>query len=160
MKKSVDLTKKSVYALNWACITGGGMGYGFADLDFAEDGCILTAKELPTLIKMIQKGQAATSEKLAFGLELTALQDCETLGLIYDCSRPTDPTAYEFYPLTHKSGEKLSVKLSIDRTAGKAEISVNENHEILPLRTNSPCDVVLIMKNGRIKITRAEFENL
>ncbi len=159
-KSAVDFNIKSVYALNWACITGGGMGYGYATLSFGDGNCTLTAKELPTLVKTVQKGQAATAEKLDFSIELTPECDCETLGLIYDCSHPTDPNAYEYYSLPHKAGEKLSVTLKIDRTAGTAEITANEKQETLPLRTKKACDVILIMKNAKITVTKAEFENI
>ncbi len=159
-KKTAYFSKKSIYALDWACITGGGMGYGFADLALGDNNCTLTAKELPTLVKMVQKGQAATSDKLEFSIELTPESECDTLGLIYDCIRPTDPTAYEYYPLPHRAGEELTVSLTIDRAAGEATVTVNNKTESLPLRTNEPCDVILIMKNARVTVTRAEFENI
>ena len=159
-KRSVDLSQKSVYALNWACITGGGMGYGFADLSFCDGGCILTAKDRPTLVKMVQKGQAATGEKLNFKIQLIPETACETLGLIFDCSLPTDPKAYKFYPIAHKAGDKLEVELKIDRTAAKAEMSVNGCIEVIPLVTSEPCDVILILKNAHVTVTNAEFESI
>ena len=159
-KKVADFTKKSIYALDWACITGGGMGYGFAKLDFGENNCTLTAGERPTLVKMIQKGQAAVSDKLYFSISLTADSDCETLGVIYDCADPTKPDSYELFPIPHKAGDSLSVSLKIDRAAGVAEITVNENTTSLPLRTTNPCDVILIMKNATVTVTKEEFENL
>ena len=159
-KKSADFSKKSIYGLNWACITGGGMGYGFADLAFENKSCVLTAKEMPTLVKMVQKGQAQLSEKSIFDLELICEQDCELIGLIYDCTRPTDPNAYEYYSLPHASGEKLSVSLDIDRAAGRTKICVNGKEETLPLRTSEPCDLILILKNAKITVTKTDFENI
>ena len=159
-KISADFSRKSIYDLGWACITGGGMGYGFAKLDFEDDGCTLTANELPTLVKMIQKGQAATSDALCLSLELTPESACDTLGLIYDCENPTNPTSYEFYPLPHTPCESLSITLRIDRTAGTATVTTNTKSDSLALRTSSPCDLILIIKNGKVKITKSIFENL
>lgn len=159
-KKAVDLSQKSVYALNWSCITGGNMGYGFADLSFGDNCCTLTAKDRPTLIKMVQKGQAATSEELNFEIELIPETDCEILGLICDCPHPTDPEAYKFHPIPHNAGEKLDIALKIDRSAAKALIRINGSNGELPLTANEPCDVILILKNARVTVTRAEFENV
>ena len=159
-KGGADFTKKSIYALNWACITGGGMGYGFADLTFGDGSCTLKAGEKPTLVKMVQKGQAALSEKLAFEIDVTPCGECETLGIIYDCADPTRPDSYEYFPIPHKAGDSLPISLKIDRGAGVAAISVNEITTHLPLRTVDPCDIILIMKNAKVIITKTEFENL
>ena len=159
-KKAVDFSKKSVYELNWASITGGGMGYGFAVLSFGENDCTLKAGELPTLVKLVQKGQAAVSDKIRLSIELIPEYKCDTLGLIYDCERPTDPKAYSFFPIPHSEKELLSVSLLVNRNNGQVEIVVNEKKETLPLRTDAPCDIVLILKNATVNVTRAEFENL
>ena len=159
-KKAVDFSKKSVYELNWACITGGGMGYGFAELSFGENDCTLKAGEFPTLVKLVQKGQVSASDKLMLSIELTPEYQCDTLGLIYDCEKPTDPKAYSFFPIPHNEKERISLSIFVDRTKGQAEMIINGKKEILPLRTDSPCDVVLILKNAAVNVTRAEFENL
>ena len=159
-KKVADFTKESIYALDWACITGGGMGYGSAQLTFGDDNCTLSAGERPTLIKMVQKGQAAASDKLEFSIELEADSDCEAIGIIYDCADPTKPDTYEYFPIPHKVGESLALSLKTDRAAGNAEILVNESTTILPLRTTEPCDIILFMKNATVTVTKQEFENL
>ena len=93
-------------------------------------------------------------------MSITPEAECETLGLIYDCPKPTAPDSFAVYHLPHKAGERLNVTLRVDRSACKAEISVNGRVDTLLLGTQEPCDIILILKGAKIKVSKAEFENL
>jgi hypothetical protein len=159
-KIQADFGKKSIYALGWSCITGGNMGYTPSQLTFANNSCTLSTKQSRTLLQLIQRGQTAVSEKYEFHLELTAENECEALGLICDCPTPTTPDSYRVYPLPHKVGETLAVSLTVDKIRGLAEITVNGKCESIPLRTTAPCDIILLLKDACVTITKAEFECL
>ena len=155
-----DFTKKSVKELGWACITGGHMGYTASDLVFGDSNCTLTTRSSRTLLQMIQKGQVAQSEKYRFSLTLTPETDCGTLGLIIDCPTPTTPDSFSPYMISAKAGEMLDIGLTVDRTVRKAEISVNGKKEMLSLSSAEPCDMILILKDAKITVSKAEFENI
>ena len=159
-KKAANFSKKSIYALGWACITGGGMGYTPSNLTFGDNNCTLTTRQSRTLLQLVQRGQTAVSDRYEIHLELVAEKECEVLGLIYDCPTPTTPDSYAVYPLPHKAGETLAVSLTVDKTRGIAEIAVNGKCEALPLGSASPCDIVLMLKDACITITKVEFECL
>lgn len=156
-----DFQKESIYALGWACLDPAGPKvYSPADLAFADGGCTLRTHNRPTLLQLIQNGQVATSQGYRFEITLVPQSACETLGLVYDCARPTDPNGYAYYPLPHTAGEELTVSLTVDRTANTAEIAVHQSTETLPLRTAVPCDILLVIERGEIAVSKAVFENL
>lgn len=157
--KIADFTQKSVTQLGWACVTGGGMGYTPSRLTFGENDCTLTTQSSRTLLQLIARGQIAVSDKYSLSFELIPKKECDILGLIYDCIKPTDPTSYEFYPISHSAGEKLEVTLDVDRNGGFAEICINGKCEKLPLRTAEPCPLILILNDAEVRITKAVFEN-
>ena len=159
-KKVADFAGKSIYDLGWVCITGGSMGYTPSRLTFGDDNCTLTTRQSRTLLQMIQRGQTAVSDRYEFSLKMVAEKDCEVLGLIYDCPTLTTPDSYAIYPLAHKAGEAISLTLRVDRVGGMAHITANGKTEALPLGTNEPCDIALILKEATVQITEAIFENL
>ncbi|MBQ8407295.1 MAG: MBL fold metallo-hydrolase [Clostridia bacterium] len=159
-KTAADFTQKSIRQLGWACITGGNMGYDPLDLSFEENSCTLKTRTRRTLLQMIQRGQVAVSNSYRFTLTMTPESECDVLGLIYDCPTPTTPDSYTPYSLPHKAGEEMTVVLVVDRKAGEARITVNGKTETLALRTSDPCDLILIVKEGRLKISEAVFENM
>ena len=91
---------------------------------------------------------------------MTPEKECETLGLIYDCPTPTTPDSYSPYFLPHKAGETLCVSLSVDRAAKTARIDVNGKTEVLPYRADDPCDLILILKDAKLRISKVIFENV
>ena len=155
-----DFSKKSICSLGWACVTGGKMGYTASNLTFSDGGCALTTQSSRTLLQIIQRGQVAVSEKYRFDLTLTPENECEALSLIYDCPTITTPDSFVPYPLPHKAGDELKITLEVDRASATASVTVNGEREILPLRTNDPCDIVLLLKGAKVDITQAVFENL
>ena len=155
-----DFSKKSVSALGWASVTGGYMGYTACDIAFGKENCTLTTKSSRTLLQMIPRGQVAVSDKYRFDLTLMPEKTCETLALIYDCPTVTTPDSFVPYPLNHMAGETLKITLEVDRKANAAIICVNGRSETLPLRTNAPCDVVLLLKDAKVEISETVFENL
>jgi hypothetical protein len=159
-KTSADFAKKSIYALGWACITGGNMGYTASDLTFGDGNCTLSTRNSRTLLQMIQRGQTSLSDKYRFSLTMTPEKDCEALALIYDCPTPTTPDSYLPYPLPHKAGEELHVTLTVDRAKNSTEISINGKSEALPFNAAEPCDLILLLKDAKVKISEATFENL
>ena len=159
-KKVADFSKKSIYALGWACITGGSMGYTPLRLTFGDDNCTLTTMQSRTLLQLIQRGQTAVSDKYEFRMEMSTEKDCELVGLIYDCPTPTTPDSYAIYPLPRKAGEAIDLTLRVNRTEGMAQITVNGVAEALPLRSTDPCDIILILKDACATVTKSEFECL
>jgi len=159
-KITTNFSKKSIYSLGWACVTGGNMGYSPSDLTFGDGDCTLTTRNSRTLLQMIQRGQTAVSDKYRFDLTLTPEKECETLGLICDCPTPTTPDSFTPYALPHKAGETLNISLTVDRVAKTADIFVNGKHEKIPFNATDPCDIILILKDAKIKIGKAVFENL
>ena len=155
-----DFDKKSVFALGWSCVTGGNMGYTASNLTFGDGSCTLATRSSRTLLQMIRRGQVAVSEKYRFDLTLTPECECENLALIYDCPTLTTPDSFTPYSLHHKAGEELKITLEVDRKANAAKICVNGKSETLPLRTNAPCDIVLLLKGAKVEISEAVFENL
>ena len=155
-----DFTKKSVRSLGWACITGGNMDYTPSDLVFGGNDCTLTTRNGRTLLQMVARGQVSASEKYSFKLTLTPEKECDTLGLIFDCPTPTTPDSFKLYPLSHKAGDVLNVKLYVDRKEGIAELSVNGNVATLPLSVTEPCGIILLLKDATVRISEAVFENL
>lgn len=157
---TADFSSKSVRGLGWACITGGGMGNEPLDLSFTEEGCEIKTRTLRALLQLVQRGQVKVSDQYRLTMTMTPEKECETLGLIYDCPTPTTPDSYFPYSLPHKAGETLCVSLSVDRVAKTARIDVNGKTEVLPYRADDPCDLILILKDAKLRISEVIFENL
>lgn len=159
-KHTADISSKAVSALGWSCITGGSMGYVPASLSFGDGDCTLDAQSGRTLLQTVQRGQTALTSAYSFDLTYTACSDCGELGLVFDCPTPTTPDSYTVHPLPLKVGEEVTVSLTVDRALRAAELSANGKKQAIALEASEPCDVILILKGSKIKISAAEFINL
>lgn len=159
-KKIADFAQKSVYQLDWSCLTGGYMGYSPASLIFEDGAATLSTHGNRTLLQLIQRGQTEVSQAYKLSLTLIPREDCETLGLICDCPVLTTPDLFTSHPIPHRAGEELNITLDSDRAKGIATLDVNGKTESFTLESSEPCDIVLIMNNATVIVKKAEFENI
>ncbi len=160
IKIVTDFSKKSVSALGWSCFTGGHMGYAPAKLEFKDSSATLRSHNSRTLLQLIQRGQVAVSDGYRLSLTLIPRENCELLGLIYDCPALTTPDLFTVRHIPHKAGERIDVTLTVDRASGSAALVIGGASERLSLESAEPCDAVLIMKNATVTIEKVEFENI
>lgn len=161
-KVSADIGKKSLCALHWTCLTGGGRGYAPVKLTFTEEGgCRLESGEAKSLCQMIQRGQTALSERYEFRIKGELMEGSETMGLIFDYTTPMEWKDEVLHTVNVTPGESFDLTLSLDRAARTATLSSEKGvlfavSDICP----EPADIILMMKNATVILTEVTFENL
>ncbi len=151
-----DLTKKSVCALGWSCLTGGRTGYAPAKLEFTDGGCRLTSGDALTLCQMIQRGQTEKYEKYSFEFS-GKVNSAELFGIIFDVADPMKPCESSVVALT--SVGEFSYRLEVNKKDLTAVLyeSGKKLGEWKDL-CSEPCEIVLVMKNASVELTRVAYE--
>ncbi len=154
-KISSDLSKKSVTALGWSCLTGGKTGYAPANLTFTENGCRLEAGDALTLCQLIQRGQVAKSEKYSFEFSGT-LESAELFGIIFDYPNPM--TWSEGATVKLSPNGEFYYRLEVDRKKNTAVLYENGKvHTRFAKLCGEACDIIIVMKNASVTLDWAAF---
>ena len=151
-----DLSKKSLVALDWSCLTGGRTGYAPAALKFTDGGCVLSAGDALTLCQMIQRGQTAKGEKYSFEFS-GKVEKAELFGIIFDVTDPMQPCTESIVELDTEG--EFAYRLEVNKKDLTAALYSNGKK----LRNwknicSEPCEIILTMKNAEIKLKRVFFE--
>ena len=159
-KITADFSKKSIYSLGWACLTGGSMDYKPSTLTFGESSATLETQSSRTLLQMIQRGRTAVSDAYKFTFSFIPHKDCEAVGLIFDCPTLTTPDTFTVHPIDCVALKETAVTLTVDRAKGVAEMCIDGKSRSLPFASSEPCDIVFFLKDAKVEITGAVFENI
>ena len=160
-KVTADIAAGRMCALHWTCLTGGGRGYMAMKLTYPEAGtCRLEAGDARSLCQMIQRGQTALSNKYRFTFS-GVLEGAETFGLILDNATPMEWNDEKLITLDQKPDVPFEYTVETDRAAGRAEI-YEGGRRVMTVEglSGEPCDVIIMMKNGAVRLAGVEFENV
>lgn len=153
-----DLTKKSVGALGWSCLTGGKTGYAPAKLEFTDNGCRLVSADALTLCQMIQRGQTEKSEEYSFEFS-GKVNTAELFGIIFDVADSMKPCEDSVFELSAE--KEFSYRLEVNKKDLSAAFyedgkKVFEWNNICA----EPCEIILVMKNASIELDKVLFEQI
>jgi len=157
---AADIGGGRMCALHWSCLTGGGSGYRAMKLTFPEKGvCRLEAGDAFSLCQMIQRGQTALSDKYEFTFSGVLEEGCETFGIVFDHVKPMRHFEEKLNVIEQKCGEEFTYTLKVNKSALRAELFKGDEKVLRTEVCPDPCEIIIMLKNGALRLTRVEFEN-
>ncbi|MBE6550736.1 MAG: MBL fold metallo-hydrolase [Ruminococcaceae bacterium] len=143
-----DLSKKSITDLAWSCVTGGQTGFAPLKASFGDDDSVtLTAGEKYSLCQTVFKDKTALTESFTFTVKGRAETDGELFGFIFEEHTPTALDKERIHPLPVSKDKDFEFTLKLDKKTEKASIYSNGECTLTVPVTDTPCDMIIVMKN-------------
>lgn len=154
-----DFKEKSIFTLNWNCITGGQTGYAAAKAMFEDGGLRLVSQDNITVLEIVKPPvmENIKSYKLEIDVEI---KNAGKFGCICNYSDPIEYSEEECFDFSPEIGEG---KYSLIADEDNKKITVTKNGEVIGEYSYIPAErhgIYLVMKNADILVKKAIVKKL
>ncbi len=145
---NADFAKKSVTALKWSCLTGGGSGYAPLTIDFIDDGCHLTCRPGATSVCcLVQTYDLKGNDSYVLRLRGKQVAGDIPAGLLWNYEKPITWNEERVLPIVSNNGA-IDFTLTVNAAEKTATLERGEEKVVLSYEQDQTNGLHLVMRKG------------